>query len=189
MIAGLSFNTGVGLWSLLTPPASSVIFSGATATASWQFVDEFPLELTDELHFILADSRVRPEASIEHIKIVSQPLSTLDRSIDAMGGPSECLEDGATVSLPGQLAKYDNAGRITAIGVNTRLTLQELATCVRFNCGAVIRDDEESSFSFTSKTGTHWKCLFIEGDFEDSFLLCEKIENLPGPHKNEPAVH
>jgi len=185
MIAGLALNTGLQLWSVVTSPASRVDLDGTTANASWQFVDDFPPELADELHFILNDSGAWPEASLDRNEAMSQPSTTQVYNINALGGQTEQLVAVGSVSLAGRLARFDHAGNVVAFGVNTPLTFPELVADVKLNCGDVIRDEVETTVSFTSKNGTRWKCLLIEGDSEDSFVICEKIENIPGPHKNE----
>ncbi len=181
IIAGLAINTGLKIWSLVAPPEPQVILSGTTATSSWQFVEEFPADLADELHFLLTDSETA--ATIFDLNNDMSPgISATTRTIDTWEGPTEAMADVSTVPRSGRLARYDDAGKIIAFGVNTPLTFAELVAVVELNCTAVISDAVERSVIFSSQNGRRWKCLLIEGDTPDSFLLCETIENTPDPH-------
>ncbi len=182
IIAGLAINTGLKIWSLVASPEPQVILSGTTATSSWQFVEEFPADLADELHFLLTDSGSQAATIFDLNNDMSPGISATTRPIDTWEGPPEAMADAASVPHSGRLARYDDAGKIIAFGVNTPLTFAELVADVELNCTAVISDEAERFVIFSSKNGTRWKCLLIEGDTPDSFLLCETIENPPDPH-------
>ena len=188
LIAGLALNTGIQIWSLVTLPAASVVLSGTTAVAAWQFVDEFPPQLTDELHFILTDSGVRSDTPSGHQELLSPLSSRSYPGIDALGGAIKSLVDINAVSLRSRLARFDRAGKLLAFGAGTPLTFRELVGQVKLSCSDVISDDVERTVSFNSKNGTRWECLFIEGDSDDSFLVCETVEHIPDPHQPESDV-
>ena len=172
VIVGLATNTGLKIWSLVTSPKPQVILSGTTATYSWQFVDKFPADLADELHFLLAESRLQAETTIDLNKDLSPSISGAAVTIDTREGPTEAMADVISDSRSGRLARYDDTGKIIAFGVNIPLTFSELVADVEVNCTAVISDKAERSVIFTPNNGTRWKCLLIEGDTGDSFLLC-----------------
>ena len=184
-IVGLGADTGFRLWSLGKEPAPDIALNGTTSATPWQFVDKFPTEITDELHFILIDSETPIPASTTRDDDLPPTLLALDRILDPGGLSTESLMAVGATSPVGRLARYSSAGKITAFGINSHMTFFDMTVRVISHCGVAISDEFERSVSFTSKNGTHWKCLLIDGDSEDRFLLCETIDNEVAPQKIE----
>jgi len=184
LIAALLLNIAATMRSLARPSASGDEAGPLTEATPWQFVDRFPTDVAEEFHFLLSDSESVPVTGLGAESGISRAAETADLRIKALGGTEDDLLNAELMSGAVLLVRYDNAGQLSGLCGNTRLTFSDLVAVIGSYCSSQECDPSRNTICLTTKSGEQWQCFYSSDDQGVSSIVCERIENVSDPHKN-----